>query len=106
MKNISILFLVFSLYLFSCTPEGRAITQHEGREITQKEFKTMLDAGQIDHVEVDKKKVFVFLNDDAAQKLDLLDAPQYNFFIDNYDTFLNEMESLDREYMVRPAVKE
>jgi hypothetical protein len=106
MKKALILFLFISLYIFSCTPEGREVTNFKGREITQKEFQSMIDAGQVDHVEVEKKKVYVFLNDAAAQKLDLLQAPQYNFSITSYESFLNEMESIDREHLVQPAVKD
>ncbi len=99
-------FLLISLFIFSCTPEGREVTHHKGREITQKEFQSMLDGGQIDHVEVEKKKVYVFLNDASAQKLGLSESPQYNFPIESYESFLNEMESIDREHLVQPAVKD
>lgn len=97
--------LLISLVILSCTPEGREVTYQKGREITQKEFQSMLDAGQIDHVEVEKKKVYVFLNKASAEKLQLIEAPQYSFPIANYEAFLNEMESIDREHLVQPAVK-
>ncbi len=101
MKNISIIYLLLFFSLFSCTPESRELTYKGARNVTEKEFKAMLDNGEVDHVEADEKDVYVYLTDEAARRRDALEAPQFHFTISSYESFLDEMESLDREYIVR-----
>lgn len=101
MKNISVLLLF--LFFVSCVSAKKGLVYEGTRNITQKEFKTMIDDDEVDHVEAGKKDVYVFLKDEAAQKRGVSQAPQFHFSIKNHESFLNEMESLDRAYLVHPV---
>jgi hypothetical protein len=92
MKKILTSLCILLLFIFSACKK-------KIEEITQGKFEHMIQAGEVDHVEIgDERSVYVYMRDQ--------EEPQYTFTITSNDSFMKAMVVLGQTDKVYPLVIE